>query len=320
MEYFNNTGKMALGSRLRLLTAKVTEGAAEIYELYGMEFSPKWFPVLFVLSDYRARSVTDIAVLIGHSQPSVTCIVKEMNQVGLIKDHLDTKDKRTHVVGLTEKGRELAFQIIKVQGRDITQAIDQMNSQAEHNLWEAIKEWERLLEQKSLLERVREQKKLRESADVKIVPYRNEYQPAFKQLNEQWISQYFEMEATDYKILNHPESYILDKGGKILVALYKDEPMGVCALLKMDDEQYDYEMSKMAVSPNAQGKGVGWLLGQAVIALAKDLNAHKIYLESHPVLKPAIHLYHKLGFKAIAKRPSPYKRVGIQMELDLNHY
>ncbi len=317
MEYFNNTGKMALGRRLRLLTAKVTEGAAEIYKLYDVDFSPKWFPVLFVLSDDQAKSVTEIALLIGHSQPSVTCIVKEMTQAELIKDHLESKDKRTHIVGLTEKGRELAFRIIEVQGSDVAKAIDVMTSQTKHNLWEAIKEWEGLLEQKSIFERVREQKKLRERKDITIVPYQSKYQAVFKDLNEQWISRYFEIEETDRKILNHPETYILNRGGKIMVALYKNEPLGVCALIKMDDPEYDYELSKMAVSPIAQGKSMGLLLGQAIIDLAKELGAQKLYLESNPVLKPAIHLYYKLGFKEIAKRPSPYKRVGIQMELDI---
>ena len=46
--------------------------------------------------------------------------------------------------------------------------------------------------------------------------------------------------------------------------------MGVCALIKMDDPNYDYEMAKMAVSPEAQGKHLGWHLGLAVIKAAKD--------------------------------------------------
>ncbi|MCS2304494.1 hypothetical protein NXX23_23480 [Bacteroides ovatus] len=46
----------------------------------------------------------------------------------------------------------------------------------------------------------------------------------------------------DYKALDHPKEYILDKGGAILVALYKDEPVGVCALCKMDHPLYDYEL------------------------------------------------------------------------------
>lgn len=63
-------------------------------------------------------------------------------------------------------------------------------------------------------------------------------------MNEEWISNYFVMEEADYKALDNPEEYILDKGGRIFVALYKGEPVGVCALIKMFDDEYDYEMAK----------------------------------------------------------------------------
>ncbi len=173
------------------------------------------------------------------------------------------------------------------------------------------------MEQKSLLKRVQEQKKLRESKDIEIVEYEPKYQSAFRDLNEEWISNYFEMEETDYKSLDNPQEYILDKGGKILVALYKNEPLGVCALIKMNDKDYDFEMAKMAVSPKVQGKNIGWLLGQAIINSAKELGASKLYLESNTILKPAINLYYKLGFVKISGRPTPYQRANIQMELDL---
>jgi len=318
MELFEKTGKMALGSRLRLLTAKLTDDAAKIYELYDIaDFSPKWFPVLFVLSESEAKTITEIASEIGHSQPSVTKIIKEMTTAGLVKNNLNSKDKRRNVVGLTQKGKTVSEKIIKIQCADIEVAIDRIISEATYNLWEAIAEWEFLLEQKSLFRRVQEQKKLRESKDVRIVEYEPKYQSAFKSLNEEWISAYFEMEEADYKALDNPETYILDKGGKIFVALYKDEPLGVCALIKMNDPDYDYEMAKMAVSPKAQGKNIGWLLGQAVINSAKELGASKIYLESNTALKPAINLYYKLGFEKISGRPTPYKRANIQMELNI---
>jgi GNAT superfamily N-acetyltransferase len=125
------------------------------------------------------------------------------------------------------------------------------------------------------------------------------------------------MEEADYKALDNADSYIINNGGLILVALYNDEPVGVCALLKMNDPDYDYELAKMAVSPKAQGKNIGFLLGQAIIEKAKALGGHKLYLESNTILKPAISLYHKLGFVKIAGRPSPYERANIQMELEL---
>ncbi|WP_118952069.1 bifunctional helix-turn-helix transcriptional regulator/GNAT family N-acetyltransferase [Taibaiella helva] len=316
MDFFEKTGKVALGSRLRLLTSKVTEDAAKIYELYGVAFSPKWFPVFFVLSEEGGQTITEIAEQIGHSQPSVTRITKEMIKAGLVKDNLKSTDKRRNVVGLTAKGKLLAERI-KVQCADIDLAIDSIMAEATHNLWEAIAEWELLLDQKSLLKRVQEQKKIRESKEVRIVAYQPRYREAFRSLNEEWISSYFEMEEADYKALNHPREYILDKGGKIFVALYREEPVGVCALIRMNDPDYDFELAKMAVSPKAQGKNIGWLLGSRVVEAAKEMGASKIYLESNTRLKPAISLYYKLGFQKISGRPTPYKRANIQMELDL---
>ena len=154
--------------------------------------------------------------------------------------------------------------------------------------------------------------------NIQIIPYEAQYRSAFKTLNEVWIRQYFKMEASDYKSLDHPESYILDKGGYILFALHEGEVVGVCALIKMQDEVYDYELAKMAVSSSMQGKGVGKQLAKAIIDQAKAVGANRLFLESNTVLSPAIALYRKLGFQEIHGYESPYERSNIQMELLLD--
>lgn len=316
MKIFERTGKVALGSRLRLMTTRITDDAAKIYELYGMDFSPKWFPVFFVLAEDGAKTITEIANEIGHSQPSVTKITQEMIAGGLVEDNRSSPDKRRNVVVLTAKGQTFSERI-KIQCADVDAAIESITSQARHNLWQAIEEWEFLLEQESLLARVQQQKKLRESKDVQIVEYTNEYQVAFRALNEEWISTYFQMEEADYKALDDPQGYILDNGGKIFVALLDNEVVGVAALIKLYGSDYDFEMAKMAVSPKAQGKSIGWLLGLAIVKAAKQLGGRSIYLESNTILKPAISLYQKLGFKKVIARSTPYQRCNIQMELKL---
>ncbi len=155
------------------------------------------------------------------------------------------------------------------------------------------------------------------SASLEIIEYTPAYRSAFSDLNKEWISKYFVMEETDYKALDHPDTYIIDKGGYILVALYNQVPLGVCALVKMNDPDYDYELSKMAVSPAAQGKKIGWKLAQAIIDKARTLGAKKLYLESNTILEPAINLYRKLGFTEVAGRQSSYDRANIKMELVL---
>jgi len=154
--------------------------------------------------------------------------------------------------------------------------------------------------------------------DIQIIDYNPEYRNAFKELNEEWISKYFRMEKADHDALDDPEGYILSKGGSILIALYNNEPVGVCALIKMEDAKYDYELAKMAVSPKAQGKSIGYLLGLACIEKAKSLNCKWLYLESNTILAPAINLYKKLGFTEVSGRATPYERCNIQMELEVN--
>ncbi|MDB5110893.1 MAG: GCN5-related N-acetyltransferase [Mucilaginibacter sp.] len=314
MNFYNKTGKMALGSRLRRLSELITEQAGEVYKLYAIDMQPKWFPVFYALSGGEEKTITQIAQEIGHSHPSVSTIVKEMVKKEMIKESTNKSDGRKNYVMLTKKGLAINNQI-QTQYVDVNAAIENALNETQYNIWKAIEEWEFLLEQKSLLKRVHDEKKLRESKDVQIVNYQPQYQEAFKRLNEEWITTWFKMEAADYKSLDHPREYILDKGGHILIALYKDEPVGACALIKMNDQTF--ELAKMAVSVEAKGNGIGYLLGNAAIKKATEEGAKKLYLESNTILKPAISLYHKLGFKKITGIPSPYERCNIQMELTL---
>lgn len=314
MDFYTQVGKMALGSRLRRLSETLTDDAAQVYEMYHVPLQPKWWPVFYVLSQGQDKTITAIAEEIGHSHPSVSTIIREMVKQGIVLEKKDKHDGRKNVVGLSKKGNNILANISQ-QYADVTSAIEEAASQARYDLWKAIEEWEFLLSQKSLLRRVQEQKKLRESKAVQIVDYKPAYQKAFQQLNEEWITRYFKMEEADHKALSNPQKNIIAKGGHILVALYNNEPVGVCALLKMNDPIYEYELAKMAVSPAVQGRNIGWLLGKAAIEKAKSLGAKKIYLESNTRLTPAINLYHKLGFQKVVGHPTPYERCNIQMEL-----
>jgi DNA-binding MarR family transcriptional regulator/N-acetylglutamate synthase-like GNAT family acetyltransferase len=313
MDFYAQTGKMALGSRLRRLSEQMTEEAAALYNLYQVDLQPKWFPVFYSLSAGGGEmTITDLAREIGHTHPSVSQIVREMAARGYVTERKGDADGRKNFVVLSPAGRELREKI-QPQINDVTAAIDKAMKETHHDLWKAIGEWEFLLEQKSLFDRVREERKMRESSEVVIVEFDSRYQSAFRQLNEEWITKYFQMEESDHKALDHPIEYIIDRGGYILMALYHGEPIGTCALIRMDDG--GFELAKMAVSPKAQGLGIGYLLGKACIDKARVLGAPRVYLESNTLLKPAIKLYQKLGFRKVTGPPSPYERSNIQMEL-----
>lgn len=49
MVFFEKSGILAMGSRLRWLADIVTRDAAEIYRMYDIDIKPKWFPILYML-------------------------------------------------------------------------------------------------------------------------------------------------------------------------------------------------------------------------------------------------------------------------------
>lgn len=314
---FDKIGEMALGSRLRALSDMVTEGSERIYKLYHIQLKPKWFPVFYFLSNQtEGKSITSIAKEIRHSHPSVIKIVREMSEQELVLEQKDSLDGRKNNILLTQKGIDISIKI-QNQYTDVESAMKNTLKLTKHNIWLAIQEFEYLLNEKSLFTRVLEEKKIRESSTIEVLDYLPEHHTAFQELNEGWITKYFKLEDSDRKALNNPKGYILDSGGKILIAVQNEVVLGVCALLKMQDKKYDYELAKMAVSPEAQGKGIGYLLGKSIIEKARLLKASNLYLESNTILKPAISLYEKLGFKKIVGHYTPYERCNIQMELKL---
>ncbi len=317
MDFFERTGKMAIGSRLRVLTETLTRDAASIYGLYGVGIKPKWFPVFYSLTDEQPKSVTAIAKEIGQSHPSVSTIVKEMIKAELIMEVDGKADRRCTLITLTESGKSLSQELIALL-RDVERAVEQISSECDNDLWAAIADWEKALGRTSILERVREIKARREHSEVQIVEFQPQYKKAFYELNRKWIELYWELEPHDIEVLENPEKHILDKGGHIFVALYNGFPVGVCALCPMPEESaYDFELAKLAVNNSIQRKGIGRRLCDAVIDKARELGGEMLFLESNTRLKPAIALYRKLGFKELPEYHPAYARGDIQMELTL---
>src|ERR1700760_983597 len=98
---------------------------------------------------------------------------------------------------------------------------------------------------------------------------------AFRTLNEEWITRYFTLEQKDREILGDPEGKILKQGGHILMARFGHQAVGCVALIPMGDGVY--ELSKMAVSPDMRGLGIGRSLLLDAIALAKRVGGRALF-------------------------------------------
>jgi GNAT superfamily N-acetyltransferase len=148
---------------------------------------------------------------------------------------------------------------------------------------------------------------------MQIVEFAPEHAPAFKALNEAWITKYFAIEAKDREVLDDPKGKIVDPGGRIFMAFKDAEPVGCVALIRMADG--GYEVAKMTVAETLRGSGLGKLLMQRCIEAGAEAGAPRLYLETNSTLGPALGLYRTMGFVDVAKAShSDYARGDTWME------
>ncbi|HEX7676474.1 MAG TPA: GNAT family N-acetyltransferase, partial [Thermoanaerobaculia bacterium] len=71
--------------------------------------------------------------------------------------------------------------------------------------------------------------------------------------------------------------------------------VGTCAAIRVPPSTV--ELAKLAVSPEAQGRGIGRRLCNHVIQFARGVGATEVELTSNTALVSAIRLYESLGFR-----------------------
>jgi ribosomal protein S18 acetylase RimI-like enzyme len=145
-----------------------------------------------------------------------------------------------------------------------------------------------------------------------IIPFSPALQPYFESINKAWVTQYFSLEPFDLAQLENPEQTILAKGGEIIFAKIGEHIAGTVALIP--SEEGVWEMIKMGVSPEFQGKGAGEQLGKQILEIARQKGATKVRLYTHTKLEAAIKLYHRLGFVSCELECGAYGRCNQKME------
>ncbi|GAB3792993.1 GNAT family N-acetyltransferase [Dyella agri] len=152
------------------------------------------------------------------------------------------------------------------------------------------------------------------SHGIRIVGYDPRWREAFATLNIEWLEHWFVVEDYDREVLGNPEEHILAKGGHILFAVDEAERALGTVALKHEGGGV-YELTKMAVSPEARGRGVGRLLMDAALGLYRTLGARELFLESSRLLGPALALYESVGFRhyPAPRAGSHYARADVHM-------
>ena len=154
MNVIDASGLLAISTRLQRLSERLRKDGALIYKDYGIDFEPKWFPVIYTLHYKPLLSVVEIASEIGYTHPSTISLLKELEKQKLIRSRRDKVDERKRLVQLTDKGKALVERmqpVWQVMTTVITEFTDTRN-----NLMKAIVEVEEQLDRQSFLQRAKE--------------------------------------------------------------------------------------------------------------------------------------------------------------------
>lgn len=154
MNVIDASGLLAIATRLQRLSERLRKDGALIYKAYGIDFEPKWFPVIYTLHCKPLLSVVEIASEIGYTHPSTISLLKELEKQRLIRSRKDKVDERKRLLQLTEKGKALVERVQPVW-KVMTAAIAGFTD-TRNNLLKAIVEVEDQLDRQSFLQRARE--------------------------------------------------------------------------------------------------------------------------------------------------------------------
>lgn len=147
---------------------------------------------------------------------------------------------------------------------------------------------------------------------MEIIKYQPKYKKDFVRLNKAWIEKYFKMEQEDYDVLNNVD-HLIENGAMVFFAVENDNVQATGMTMPLSNG--DWEICKLGADNNYQGKGIGSAVFKACLEYAAANGAKRIIIVSNTILKPALHIYKKFGFKEIPMdNTHHYERENIQLE------
>jgi len=151
MNIIDESGILAISTRLQRLSEQLRKDGALIYKAYGIDFEPKWFPVIFTLHHKKTLSVVEIANEIGYTHPSTISLLKELEKQKLILSKKDKQDERRRLIELAPKGSEL-IEKMKPVWELMSQVLGEI-ADNKNNLLTAINEAEEKIAEQSFYQR-----------------------------------------------------------------------------------------------------------------------------------------------------------------------
>jgi len=286
MNSIDQSGILAISTRLQRISDRFRKDGLQIYKENGIDFEPKWFPVIYTLKDKPCLSIGEIAAEIGYAHPSTISLLKELEKEKLILSTKDKNDDRKRLIQLTPKAEELINQmkpVWEIMVAAMTELTDTKN-----NIMLAINEVEASFKKKSFLERALTIMENNKSGLIKENPDNVEVK---KITNPEDLKTAFAIRRQVFVVGQNVSAEAEEDGNDEathFLAKVNDLPAGTARWRKTKD---GFKLERFAVLNAYRGSGVG---GALVRALVSDLpKGSRTYL--HAQIRAA-KFYEKNGF------------------------
>jgi DNA-binding MarR family transcriptional regulator len=149
--------KQGLGTQLRHLIELLDGAVQQSYADAGLDYRPRYTPVMRALAGGQPHSVSQIAEIAGISQPAATQTVALMLKEGWLVAQPSPTDARQKLLRLSAQGERLLPQL-QACWRATSAAADSLDADLPYPLSETLAQAIAALEQRPFSQRIRDAK------------------------------------------------------------------------------------------------------------------------------------------------------------------
>jgi len=289
----NRIGYLATASRFKRISEHLQQDGDKIYQQKNIRFKASWFSVYYVLAKAEiSLTVLEISQQIDFTHITVKNVLSELSREKLVVIKENPKDKRSKLVALSTKGRNLLSQLEPIW-LSFSKALQELFQRGNPDMLNILNRLDYEIKNKPIHKRI----DVIENDKVSILDYKPSHKGKFTNLTKPWLLEVLggQLEVDDQHTLGNPEDAYLTTGGFIFFAKYKDQIAGCVALKRLDENSFEF--AKLFVDPNFRKLGIATKLIERCISRCMENEAKELWLQTTMSMPQAHQLYYKLGFQ-----------------------
>ena len=154
MNLINDLGELAIATRLKRLSERLSQDVSKIYKESDVDFEAKWYLILELLNREKLLAITEISDSLELSHAAVVQFVDQLVDRKLIKTSSDKKDARRRMISLSPGGKKVLSQLAPILAV-IKNENRKWLAEADGNIIAILDQLENALDKKSMYQRVK---------------------------------------------------------------------------------------------------------------------------------------------------------------------